>query len=98
VLERPIQTLEDGGPEERPSNSSWVRAADLLDPRQAASTAARNAGDTTAIGFPSGNVFSGQGSAYNVAGARSRQMVIADGIGQMITFPVRASAAAFRAR
>ncbi len=89
VLERRIQTLEDGGPEERPSNSSWVRAADLLDARSATLTAARNAGYTTAIGFPGGNVFSGQGSAYNLAGTRSRHMVIADGVGQMITFPVR---------
>jgi hypothetical protein len=89
VLERPIQTLDEGGPEERPSNNSWVRAADLLDPRLPSLAAARNAGYTTAISFPGGNVFSGQGSAYNVAGTRSRQMVIEEGVGQMITFPVR---------
>jgi hypothetical protein len=89
VLEQRIQTLDDGGPEERPSNTSWVRAADLLDPKLPTLAAARNAGYTTAIGFPGTNVFAGQGSAYNVAGSRARQMVIEDGVGQMITLPVR---------
>ncbi|OYW08187.1 MAG: hypothetical protein B7X34_09170 [Acidobacteriia bacterium 12-62-4] len=89
ALEQRIQTLDDGGPEERPSNASWVRAADLLDPKLATLTAARNAGYTTAIGFPGTNVFAGQGSAYNVAGTRARQMVVEDAVGQMITLPVR---------
>lgn len=89
TLEQRIQTLEDGGPEERPSNASWVRAADLLDAKLPNLAMARNAGFTTAVGFPGTNVFSGQGSAYNIAGTRPRQMVIADGVGQMITLPVR---------
>jgi len=86
-LEQRIQTLDDGGPEERPSNTSWVRAADLLDPKSPALVSARNAGYTTAIGFPMTNVFAGQGSAYNLAGARAGRMVVGDPVGQMITLP-----------
>ena len=74
-------------PEERPSNTSWVRAADLLDPKSPALVSARNAGYTTAIGFPMTNVFAGQGSAYNLAGARAGRMVVGDPVGQMITLP-----------
>ena len=86
-LEQRIQTLDDGGPEERPSTTSWVRAADLLDPKSPALVSARNAGYTTAIGFPMTNVFAGQGSAYNLAGARAGRMVVGDPVGQMITLP-----------
>ena len=88
-LEQRIQTLDEGGPEERPSNTSWVRAADLLDPKSAALISARNAGYTTAIGFPTTNVFAGQGSAYNLAGLRAGQMVVGDPVGQMVTLPAR---------
>ena len=41
-LEQRIQTLDEGGPEERPSNTSWVRAADLPYPKSAALVSARN--------------------------------------------------------
>lgn len=88
-LEQRIQTLEDGGPEDRPSNVSWTKAADLLDPRSPAITAARNAGYTTAIAFPSTNVFAGQGNAFNLAGTRAGQMVVGNPVGQVITLPVR---------
>jgi hypothetical protein len=47
--------------------------------------AARNGGYTTAVAFPRGNIFSGQGSVINLAGERPGQMVIADSVGQLIS-------------
>ena len=66
-----VQFQDDGGPEERPSNTSWIKAADLVQPNDATLTAARNAGFTTAIVFPATGIFAGQGSALNLAGGRA---------------------------
>lgn len=73
------------GPEDRPSNVSWIKAADQIVPADARIRTFRDGGYTTAIGFPGGNIFSGQGSAFNLAGERSGEMVLADSVGQMIT-------------
>ena len=44
-----VQFQDDGGPEERPSNTSWVKAADLVQPNDATLVAARNAGYTNRV-------------------------------------------------
>ena len=73
------------GPEDRPSNTAYLKAADQIFPNDRAIEMARNTGYTTAVTFPNSNIFSGQGSVINLAGDRVGQMVIADAIGQLIT-------------
>lgn len=72
------------GPEDRPFNTSFVKAADQLYPTDNNIEAARNGGFTTAVTFPAGNIFNGQGSAIDLAGDRIGQMVVADAVGQRI--------------
>ena len=73
------------GPEDRPFNASWTKAADLIAPADRVFENVRNAGFSTAVVFPAGNIFSGQGSVVNLAGERPGQMVIADSVGQSVT-------------
>ena len=73
------------GPEDRPLNASWTKAADLIVPTERVIQAVREAGFTTAVVFPNGNIFSGQGSVINLAGDRAGEMVIADSVGQYVT-------------
>ncbi|MBI2687386.1 MAG: amidohydrolase family protein [Acidobacteria bacterium] len=87
-----VQFLDDGGPEDRPSNTSWLKAGDLVQPADATLTAARNAGFTTAIVFPSTGVFAGQGSAVNLSGGRAGDMVVGSPVGQYVTLPTRSTA------
>ena len=84
-----IQFQDDGGPEERPSNTSWLKAADLLQPTDANLTAARNAGFTTAVVFPTTGIFAGQGSAVNLTGGKAGEMVVASPVGQYISLSPR---------
>jgi imidazolonepropionase-like amidohydrolase len=78
-------TTPSRGPEDRPSNTSYIKAADQLFPNDRAIETARNGGFTTAVAFPTANIFSGQGSIIDLAGDRPGEMVIADGVGQHIT-------------
>jgi imidazolonepropionase-like amidohydrolase len=73
------------GPEDRPSNTSYVKAADQLFPTDHTIETARNGGYTTAVAFPTTNIFAGQGSVIDLAGERAGDMVIADAVGQYIT-------------
>jgi Amidohydrolase family len=73
------------GPEDRPSNTSYLKAADQLYPNDRAIETFRNGGFTTAVTFPRGNIFSGQGSVIDLAGQRSGEMVVADSVGQYVT-------------
>jgi hypothetical protein len=73
------------GPEDRPSNVSWTKAADQIVLTDRSIQTARNGGYTTAVAFPRGNIFSGQGSVFNLAGERPGQMVISDSVGQLIS-------------
>jgi imidazolonepropionase-like amidohydrolase len=73
------------GPEDRPLNASWTKAADQIVPTDRVIQTVRDAGFTTAVIFPSGNIFSGQGSIVNLAGERAGQMVVADSVGQYVT-------------
>jgi len=73
------------GPEDRPSNTSWQRAADLVRPSDRRLEAARAAGFTSAVTFPMNGIFAGQGAVINLAGERARQMVVASPVGQYLT-------------
>ena len=64
------------GPEDRPSNTSWVRAADLVSPSDRRLEAARSLGFTTAMTFPQRGIFAGQGAVVNLAGEKGGQMVV----------------------
>ncbi len=75
------------GPEDRPSTASWLKAADQIFPTDRAIETARNGGFTSAVTFPTGNIFAGQGSVIDLAGDRAGDMVLADAIGQYITIP-----------
>jgi hypothetical protein len=60
------------GPEDRPATTSWIKAADQIQPGDARIRSARSAGFTTAMVFPTHGIFGGQGSAINLAGGQSR--------------------------
>src|SRR4051794_4621084 len=72
------------GPEDRPLNTAWLKAVDQIFPTDSHIETARNGGYTTAVTFPTGNIFSGQGSVIDLAGERAGQMVVADAVGQFI--------------
>ena len=74
------------GPEDRPSNHSWVRAADLVSPTDKRIEAARSVGFTTAVTFPPQGIFAGEGAVIDLAGAGAGQMVVASPAGQYLTF------------
>jgi len=80
----PVATTPARGPEDRPSNTAWIKAADQLYPTDRNIETARNGGYTTAVAFPTTNIFSGQGSVIDLAGERSGDMVIAEAVGQHI--------------
>jgi imidazolonepropionase-like amidohydrolase len=75
------------GPEDRPSNSSYVKAADMLVPADRSIETARDGGFTTAVTFPETNLFAGQGAVIDLAGERAGSMVINPSAGQYIKFP-----------
>lgn len=76
------------GPEDRPQNHSFERAADMVTPSDQRLAAARAAGFTTAATFPNQGIFEGLGAMIDLAGARGRDMVVAQPIGQQILFRV----------
>jgi imidazolonepropionase-like amidohydrolase len=74
------------GPEDRPSNNSWVRAADLVNTSDKRIEAARSAGFTTAVTFPAHGIFAGEGAVIDLGGDRAGQMVVASPVGEYLTF------------
>ena len=74
------------GPEDRPYTTSWVRAADLVRPTDRRIESARAEGFTTAVTFPPRGIFAGQGAIVNLAGEKAGDMVVADNVGQYVTF------------
>lgn len=76
------------GPEDRPQNHSFERAADMVTPSDQRLAAARAAGFTSAAAFPNQGIFEGLGAMIDLAGARGRDMVVAQPIGQQILFRV----------
>jgi len=74
------------GPEDRPSNTSWLRAADLLNASDKKIEAARNAGFTTAVVFPTRGIFAGEGAVVNLAGESAGKMVVSSPAGLYLSF------------
>jgi len=73
------------GPEDRPATTSWIKAADELQPSDRRIETARSAGFTTAVAFPTRGIFAGQGSVINLASdERPGDMVVAPAVGQYI--------------
>jgi hypothetical protein len=73
------------GPEDRPATTSWIKAADELQPGDRRIELARSAGFTTAVVFPTRGIFAGQGSIINLAGAKVSDMVLVPSAGQYIS-------------
>ncbi|MCX6597950.1 MAG: amidohydrolase family protein [Acidobacteria bacterium] len=73
------------GPEDRPLTSTWVRAADLVRANERRVEALRNSGFTSAVSFPTGGIFTGQGAVINLAGENGSRMVLDNSAGQFVT-------------
>ena len=74
------------GPEDRPSTTSWLKAADLVKPTDRRLDGARGEGFTTAVTFPTRGIFAGQGAVVDLGGDTTGAMVVADNAGQYVTF------------
>jgi imidazolonepropionase-like amidohydrolase len=72
----PAQSQRSWGPEDRPGTTSWIKAADQLDPNDRRLELARSAGFTTAVTFPAGALVAGHGAVINLAGASAGEMVV----------------------
>ncbi len=81
----PVATTPSRGPEDRPSNVAYIKAADQIFPNDRALETQRNGGFTSAVTFPNGNIFSGQGSVINLFGERAGDLVIEPNVGQFLT-------------
>jgi len=75
------------GPEDRPSTTSWVVAADEISTADRRIEAVRGSGITTTATFPTRGIFAGQGSLINlVSGEKTSSMVLVPSVGQYISF------------
>ena len=74
------------GPEDRPQTTSWVLAADEIQPTDARIATVRSAGFTTTVTFPERGIFGGQGSVIDLDSAeKAGEMVVAPAVGQWIS-------------
>ena len=74
------------GPEDRPQTTSWVLAADEIQPSDARIVTVRSSGFTTTVTFPERGIFGGQGSVIDLGTAeKSGEMVVAPAVGQWIS-------------
>src|SRR5579885_393164 len=73
------------GPEDRPWTTTWIAAADLVQPSDRRIEQFRSAGFTSAVVFPTRGIFAGQGSVINLAGDKPGQMVVASRVGQYVS-------------
>jgi imidazolonepropionase-like amidohydrolase len=73
------------GPEFRPFTTSWVRAADLVNPADRRIDEARSAGFTAVAAFPSNGIFAGEGALLNLSGEKHGRMVVVSPAGQYLT-------------
>jgi imidazolonepropionase-like amidohydrolase len=73
------------GPEDRPSCTSWLRAADQFNPSDRRIEQLRSLGFTTAVVYPTRGIFAGQGAVINLAGEKGA-MVVAAPSAQYLTF------------
>jgi imidazolonepropionase-like amidohydrolase len=81
----PTVTRPARGPEDRPLNTSYLRAADQLSPADRRLEGARNAGFTGSVTFPMRGIFAGQGAVINHSGQRAGDMVISPSAGLYLT-------------
>ncbi|MBI3208120.1 MAG: amidohydrolase family protein [Candidatus Solibacter usitatus] len=72
----PVTAAIARGPEDRPSNTSYLLAADQVSPTDRRLDAARSAGFTSAVTFPNRGIFAGQGAVVNLAGQKAGNMVL----------------------
>jgi len=79
----PVMPVEQG-PEFRPFTTTWVRAADLLNPADRRIEETRSAGFTSVVAFPSTGVFGGEGAFLNLSGEKLGRMVVASPAGQYV--------------
>jgi len=82
--QEPAMPLEQG-PEFRPFTTSWVRAADLVNPADHRIEDARSAGFTAVAAFPANGIFAGEGALLNLSGEKHGRMVVASPAGQYLT-------------
>jgi hypothetical protein len=73
------------GPEDRPQNYSYERAADSINPADTKLETARAAGFTSSATFGDRGIFRGLGAFVDLAGERGRDMIVAEPIGQEIS-------------
>lgn len=72
------------GPEDRPQNNSYERAADLVKPTDRRLEGVRAVGFTSSATFPNRGIFAGEGALIDLAGDRGADMVVAQPIGEQI--------------
>ena len=73
------------GPEGRPATTSWVLAADEIDPSDRRIESVRSAGFTTTVTFPARGIFGGQGSIIDLGAAEhAGEMVVVPAVGQYV--------------
>ena len=72
------------GPEDRPATYTWRAAAVVLEGTADDFVAWRNAGFTTVVMAPSRGFFAGHAAVVNLAGARSRDMVVKTDVAQRV--------------
>ncbi|HTQ55480.1 MAG TPA: amidohydrolase family protein [Bryobacteraceae bacterium] len=80
----PAMPVEQG-PEFRPFTTTWVRAADLLNPADKRIEETRSAGFTSVVTFPATGIFAGEGAFLNLSGEKQGRMVVASPVGQYVT-------------
>jgi hypothetical protein len=73
------------GPQFRPFTTTWVRAADLLNPADRHIEETRSAGFSSVVTFPSTGIFAGEGAFLNLSGEKQGRMVVASPAGQYVT-------------
>ncbi len=74
------------GPEDRPSTTSWIKAADEIQTTDKRIETARSAGYTTAAVWPTRGFFAGQGSLIDLlSGEKAGEMVLVPSLGQYIS-------------
>jgi hypothetical protein len=92
--QEPAMPLEQG-PEFRPFTSTWVRAADLLNPADRRIEETRSAGFSSVVTFPSTGIFAGEGAFLNLSGEKQGRMVVISPAGQYVTMNTRGGFGAY---
>jgi len=82
--QEPVMPVEQG-PQFRPFTTTWVRAADQLNPADRRIEETRSAGFTSVVAFPSAGIFAGEGAFLNLSGEKQGRMVVASPVGQYVT-------------